>query len=300
MPEAGAYRERKALLFPEIRRMGKKVDAEGSEWYHVGSRYRCRCAPSKNAGAGRRPPLPPQVTMPRSPRRVFIVDDHPVVRRGFRQLVDEPDDLTVAGEAETPAEALDRIGEAGPDLVLMDVTLNGGARGLDLIRRLRDTYPNLPVLTVSMYDETLYATRALAAGARGYVMKRVPDEVLLDAMRQVLAGRTYVSDAIRERLADEAPKADSLRTEVPGEDGGPGEDGETARPLDRLTDRELEIFLLVSRGFAPRHIAERLHVSVKTVESHRRNLRRKLELENSAELTRYAVAWRVEHGGEEP
>jgi len=238
--------------------------------------------------------------MPRSPRRVFIVDDHPVVRRGFRQLVDEPDDLTVAGEAETPAEALDRIGEAGPDLVLMDVTLDGGARGLDLIRRFRDTYPNLPVLTVSMHDETLYATRALAAGARGYVMKRVPDEVLLDAMRQVLAGRTYVSDAIRERLADEAPKADSLRTEVPGEDGGPGEDGETARPLDRLTDRELEIFLLVSRGFAPRHIAERLHVSVKTVESHRRNLRRKLGLENSAELTRYAVAWRVEHGGEEP
>lgn len=201
--------------------------------------------------------------------------------------MNEQSDLTVAGEAATPGEVMDRINEAAPDLVLMDVTLDGGAVGLDLIRQLRDSHPEVMVLTVSMHDETLYAARSLAAGAQGYVMKRVPDEELLDAMRQVLDGRFYVSDAIRERLPLEAPGAEV-----------PGGNGEATRPLDRLTDRELEVFLLVSRGFAPRHIAERLHVSVKTVESHRRNLRKKLGLENSAELKRYAIAWRVERGGE--
>ena len=220
-----------------------------------------------------------------SPRRVLVVDDHSVVRHGFRQLIDEQPDLSVAGEAATFPEGLDAFDDGVPDLVLMDVMLGEGtATGLDLIKQLNASHPEVPVLCVSMHDEALYARRALAAGAQGYAMKRVPDEELLQAMRQVLAGRIYVSDAIRERLLEDPPKE--------------RENGDA--PVDQLTDRELEVFLLVGRGLAPRHIAERLNVSVKTVESHRRNLRQKLKLESSSELVRYAVAWRVERGGEDP
>ncbi|PSQ99648.1 MAG: DNA-binding response regulator [Bacteroidetes bacterium QS_9_68_14] len=221
-----------------------------------------------------------------SPRRVLIVDDHPVVRRGFRQLVEEQADLTVAEEAATPDEALQALGDERLDLALVDVALEGGAQGLDVVRQIRKTCPEAAVLTVSMHDERLYAHRALMAGAHGYVTKRVADEEMLRAMRQVLGGELYLSDSARERLAEDVPEARA-----------PAADGEAATPVDQFTDRELEVFLLVGRGLAPRHIAERLHLSVKTVESHRRNVRQKLGLESAAEVMRYAVAWRVERGG---
>jgi len=219
-----------------------------------------------------------------TPRRILIVDDHPVVRRGFRQLLGEQPNLTPCAEAAASAEALDAAREYLLELALVDITLgDGGDSGLELIKQLRAAHPDLPLLAVSMHDEVLYAERALAAGAQGYVMKRVPDETLLEAVRHVLDGGVYVSDAMRERLL-----------ERPAETVAGGGNGS---PLAQLSDREMEVFRLIGQGLAPRHIAERLHLSVKTVETHRRHLKQKLGLESSGELRRYAVAWRVEHGG---
>ena len=195
-------------------------------------------------------------------------------------------DLAARWEAHTAAEALDRAADHEPDLALVDITLKasggGGAAGLDLIKRLRRLEPAPRVLAVSMHDEVLYAQRALAAGAQGYIMKRSPDKELVRAVRRVLGGRLYVSDAVRERLM-KTPEAPD----------------EVTAPVDTLSDRELEVFLLIGQGFAPRHIADQLDLSVKTIETHRRHLKRKLRLETSAELVRYAVAWRKERSVED-
>lgn len=212
-------------------------------------------------------------------RQVLIVDDHSVVRRGLRQLVNEEPDLSAPWEAETAGEALHLVSQHLPDLVLVDVTLEG-ASGIELVKQLQAHHPEIPVLVISMHDEKLYAERALAAGARGYVMKRTPDREMLEAIRQVLSGRVYVSEKVRSRL-------------FPLEAGfAPAE---VSSPVERLSDRELEVFLLLGQGYAPRHIADELCVSVKTVESHRQHLKKKLNLESSAELTRYAIEWHKEN-----
>lgn len=212
-------------------------------------------------------------------RQILIVDDHSVVRRGLRQLVNEESDLAAPWEAETAGEALHLVSQHAPDLVLVDVTLEG-ASGIELVKQLQAHHPELPVLVISMHDEKLYAERALAAGARGYVMKRTPDEEMLDAIRQVLSGRVHVSEEVRSRLFP--LEAGFAPTEV-------------SSPVERLSDRELEVFLLLGQGYAPRHIADELCVSVKTVESHRQHLKKKLNLESSAELTRYAIEWHKEN-----
>lgn len=212
-------------------------------------------------------------------RRILIVDDHSVVRRGLRQLVSEEADLAAPWEASTAGEALHLVSQHAPDLVLTDVTLEG-ANGIELVKQLQAHHPDLPVLVISMHDEKLYAERALAAGARGYVMKRIPDEEMLQAIRQVLAGRVYVSEEVRARLFP--LEAGHVPSEV-------------SSPVERLSDRELEVFLLLGQGYAPRHIADELCVSVKTVESHRQHLKKKLNLESSAELTRYAIEWHKEN-----
>jgi DNA-binding NarL/FixJ family response regulator len=211
-------------------------------------------------------------------KNVLIVDDHPVVRRGLRELLDGETGLQVVGEAASEAEALEVAEqEPAPDLALVDVHLQDGS-GIELVKQLRSQHEGLPVLVISMHDETLYAERALAAGAHGYIMKQAPEEEMLAAVRRILDGRFSISDEIRERLF---PLEAGTLTDA--SNGDP--------PVGRLSDRELEVFLLISRGWAPRHIAEKLHLSVKTVETHRRHIRRKLGLENAAELRRYAVAW---------
>lgn len=214
-----------------------------------------------------------------SDRQILIVDDHAVVRRGLRQLLSEEPDLSAPWEASTAGEALHLVSQHAPDLVLVDVTLEG-ANGIELVKQLQAHHTDLPVLVISMHDEKLYAERALAAGARGYVMKRTPDEEMLEAIRHVLAGRIYVSEDVRARL-------------FPLEAGYTPTD--VSSPVERLSDRELEVFLLLGQGYAPRHIADELCVSVKTVESHRQHLKKKLNLESSAELTRYAIEWHKEN-----
>jgi DNA-binding NarL/FixJ family response regulator len=213
--------------------------------------------------------------MPDAAKKLIVVDDHPIVRRGLQQLIDTQPDLVLVGSAATSTEALDLVGQENPDLAIIDVNLSNG-NGIELVKQLNAHHANLSVLMISMYDETLYAERALAAGAKGYIMKQASDEQMLQAIRRVLEGRLYVSDDVRKENFTTPPDQDA---------------GEVDSPIDRLSDRELEVFLLLGRGFAPRHIAEKLSVSVKTVESHRRHLKDKLNIDSSAELTRYAIEW---------
>lgn len=211
---------------------------------------------------------------------VLIVDDHALIRRGLQELLNDEPSVAACWEASTFTEALDLAAKHLPDLVLADITLKGAASGLELVRRLRELQPAPKVLVISMHDEAIYAQRALAAGAQGYIMKRRPDEEIVRAVRQVATGEVYVSDDIKERLLE--PTFWDVEEE--------------ASLIGRLSDRELEVFRLLGQGYAPRHIAEQLHLSVKTIESHRRHLKQKLGVENSTELTRYAIAWRVEQG----
>lgn len=211
--------------------------------------------------------------------RILIVDDHPVVRRGFSQLMNSEPGLSAPWEASTSGEALNLVSRHDPDLALVDVALEG-ISGIELVKQLQTHYPDLPVLVVSVHDEKLYAERALAAGARGYVMKCIPNEEMLQAVQQVLSGQVYVSEEVQSRVFPV-----QLRYAP----------ADVSSPVDRLSDRELEVFLLLGQGYAPRHIAEELCVSVKTVESHRQHLKDKLNLEKSTELTRYAIEWRKEN-----
>lgn len=216
------------------------------------------------------------------PRKILIVDDHPIVRRGLRQLIDAEHDFVTCGEAESAQQAVELVEQQRPDLVLVDLALQG-ANGLDLTRQLQARWPELPALVISLHDEELYAQRALDAGARGYVMKRATDDQIVQAIRRVLQGKIVVSDAVQKQV--EAGRGMRMP-------------GEARTTLDQLSDREFEVFQLLGRGFAPRHIAEQLTVSVKTVEVYRQRLKEKLGIDSAALLTRYAVEWYKEQGGQ--
>jgi DNA-binding NarL/FixJ family response regulator len=209
-----------------------------------------------------------------SPARILIVDDHPIVRLGIRQMLAAERDLEVCGEAESADAARKLITSARPDLVIVDLSLAEGT-GLDLIRSLRESVPTLPVLVLSMHDEALFAERVLRAGARGYIMKREAITGLVDALRQVLTGRIYVSEtmaqAVLERLGQEDTASDN--------------------PLASLTDRELEVFDLIGRGQSTGTIAEQLGVSIKTIETYRSNIKTKLNLKDATDLIRFAATW---------
>ena len=205
--------------------------------------------------------------------KVFVVDDHPVLRQGLARLINDQADLAMCGEADSPVEAMRLLPNAKPDVVLVDLTLRGGD-GLELCKQIRDRFSTLPILVVSMHDESLYAERALKAGARGYVMKQEPQETVIAAIRTVARGDAYLSPKMSAKL---------LRSF-----SGPKSDAELA-PLDRLTDRELEIFRLIGEGHSVRAIAEKLFLSTKTVEAHKEHIKQKLNLKSSNELLQYAI-----------
>jgi DNA-binding NarL/FixJ family response regulator len=207
-------------------------------------------------------------------RRVYVVDDHPIVRQGLVQLVDHEPDLEVVGQSDDAYAALREMLAARPDLALLDVSLKD-ADGLELLKELKAQGAEFPVLVLSMHDESLYAERALRAGARGYVQKQEPPEVLLGAIRRVLAGENYVSARMSATL---------IKRMVGGK--GPQE---ATSPMERLTDRELEVFRLIGGGQTVREIAERLCLSIKTSEAHREHIKEKLSLKTSAELLRFAI-----------
>jgi DNA-binding NarL/FixJ family response regulator len=204
--------------------------------------------------------------------KVFLVDDHPVLRQGLGKLINDQPDMAVCGEAESPPHALEGIGRTKPDLVLLDLSLAGGD-GMELCKQLQEQHQGLPVLIISMHDESLYAERCLRAGAMGYVMKQEPPERVMSAIRKVLSGNIHLSEAMSAKL---------LRNLA-------GVRNADASPLERLSDRELEIFRLIGKGHSVRSIAEELFLSPKTVEAHKEHIKQKLNLKTSNELLQYAI-----------
>jgi len=208
-------------------------------------------------------------------RRILLVDDHPLLRKGLSELINQEPDLMVAGEAEDGPQALQVLAETRFDLAIVDISLPG-VDGIEVLKSLKERYPELPALVVSMHDESLFAERALRAGARGFIMKQEAVESILTAVRRVLAGQIYVSERIATRMLKKLVDGDTRPS---------------ARTLDVLTDRELTIFRLIGQGYGTRQIAEQLHLSAKTVESHRAHIKEKLDLGSGTELVRYACLW---------
>ncbi len=205
--------------------------------------------------------------------RIFLVDDHPIVRIGLTELINQKRNLVVCGEAESAEAALQAIASLHPDLVIVDLSLEGTG-GLGLIKDLKIRHPKLPVLVLSMHEESLYAERALRAGARGYIMKQEAKTRLEIAIRRVVGGKIYVSPKMSDRLMELAT--------------GPGP-ARKGMPLEHLSDRELEVFEMIGRGKGTSEIARLLHLSVKTIEGYRANIKTKLGLQSALELVRYAL-----------
>jgi DNA-binding NarL/FixJ family response regulator len=225
----------------------------------------------------RMPPSLPTIT----PKRIFVVEDHPVFRRGLTHLIESDPALSVCGYASSFPNALDELRYARADAAIIDISIEG-ANGLELIKRLRADHPRMGLLVLSVHDELIYGPRALRAGAQGYVMKRESDHVLLQALHKVLAGEVFVSPALGRDLL--------YRTEFHG-----GSAGES--PIACLTDRELEVLQLIGKGLASRQITEKLHIRLKTVESHRLHLKKKLGLSHPSELVHFALQWMGEQKG---
>jgi DNA-binding NarL/FixJ family response regulator len=223
----------------------------------------------------------PQLSPLEKKSRVLLVDDHPIVRQGLALLIDRETDLCVCGEAGGAHAAFNAIATLRPDMVVLDISLNG-PDGLDVLKEIRTKTTNLPVLILSMHDESIYAERAMRAGANGYIMKQEATEKVLVAIRRILQGDVYLSDRLTNTM---------LQQFVRG--GSPAK----GSPLVNLTDRELEVFRLIGEGHGTRQIAEELHLSVKTIESYQAHIKEKLALRNARELVQHAIEWTVNLGG---
>ncbi|MCW9705858.1 response regulator [Fodinibius salsisoli] len=208
-------------------------------------------------------------------QRVIVVDDHPMMRKGLVTTLDAEYGLEVVAQLERAEEVIQKYTELSPDLAIVDISLDGMS-GLELIKHLITRDPDLKILVVSRHEETLYAERVIRAGAKGYVMKQEAGEVLIKAVRKILNGRIYVSDTVSEKLLLGMAQ---------------GQRDIYKSPMDQLSDRELEVFELTGKGNKTREIAEKLHLSVKTVESYRARIKTKLNLENATELMMHAVKW---------
>ena len=208
-----------------------------------------------------------------SKKRILLVDDHPLLREGIAQLINQQSDLMVCGEAEDRAGALDILDKCEADLAVVDISLKDQS-GLELIKDLRVRVPELLILVLSMHDESLYAERALRAGARGYVMKREASRKVLDAIRHILGGGVHLSDKIVAGILDKVS-------------GQPIASQHSEWEV--LSDRELEVLMLIGKGCGSQQIANQLHISVKTIEAHRANIKLKLKLGSSGELLQFAI-----------
>lgn len=211
----------------------------------------------------------------RLPRRVLIIDGHPIVRQGLQQIIEGQSDLMVCAEADTALAARAAIKECAPDVVVTDISLKQGD-GIELVRHVRAHHPNLPMLVLSDHDETIYAERMLSVGANGYIMKQADSVEILAALRRVLEGGTYVSGAVGSSMIE---RYSARGTQV------------SFNPIDRLSNRELQILHMVGKGMSTRETAQSLSLSIKTVESHRQRLKRKLNLGTGTQLIQYAINW---------
>ncbi len=216
-----------------------------------------------------------KTTSAKPPMKILLVDDHPMMREGLRQIIGNEPGLVVCGEAENTFQALELIEKMKPDLVLADITLPDKS-GLELIKDVQAMHPKIPVLVISMHDETLYAERVLRAGGRGYVMKHEGGKKIMQAIRQVLGGQISVSEKMSAKILEIFSRRGAEAA---------------SSPVENLTDREFEVFRNIGEGLSTGKIAEKMRVSAKTVEVHRMNIKAKLKLQSAAELIRYAVRW---------
>ena len=207
-------------------------------------------------------------------KTVFVVDAHPLLRQGLALLINREPDLTVCGEAANTQDAMKAIAAKRPDILIVDISLNG-PDGLDLLKALRSSYPDLPVLILSMHDETIYAERALRARANGYIMKQEATEKVLVAVHRILGGDIYLSERMSNKLLHQYFSGASVDTN------------------SRLSDRELEVFRFIGEGCSTRHIAEKLHLSIKTVETYQAHIKDKLSLRSGRELVQYAIQSKI-------
>ncbi len=211
--------------------------------------------------------------------KILIVDDHPLVREGLALRISLHSDLKVCGEAESEEQAIELARQTNPDLILVDISLKSG-HGIELIKRICALNPKIRMLVISGFQESLYAERAFRAGAHGYLNKQESNEKMIEAIRTVLAGERFLSPEISRRLINQAL----------------GASNETKNPVERLTDRELEIFRMIGEGLSTRSIAGRLFLSTHTIDTHRENIKRKLDVSTAAQLSRTAVQWLLENG----
>lgn len=217
----------------------------------------------------------PSAVPPKGKRKILLVDDHPIVRQGLTEMINSEKDLTVCGTADDLHQALDQIAALNPDLVVVDISLKG-SNGIELLKNIKVRHPKMRVLMLSMHDESLYAIRALRAGASGYIMKQEATDKVLTALRQVLKGEVYLSESMEKRMMRQWVGGRAIRS---------------GSPIEDLSDRELEVFGLIGQGHGTRQIAEELHLSIKTIESHRAHIKEKLNLKNAAELVQHAIQW---------
>jgi DNA-binding NarL/FixJ family response regulator len=216
-----------------------------------------------------------ETTKPSSPSRILIVDDHPLFREGLRQLIEREPDLSVCGEAKDAAEAIRLVDESKPDLVIVDISL-GNTSGIDLVKSLKANDAELPLLVLSMHDESLYAERSLRAGAMGYLMKHEPPKTVKAAIHRVLGGEMYLSEKMSSSMITKLMR-------------GGGESKESA--VNGLSDRELEVFRLLGQGKGTRQIAQELNLTIPTINSFRARIKEKLQVKNSSELLLRAIHW---------
>ena len=207
--------------------------------------------------------------------KILIVDDHPILRKGLAMVINQEPDLLVAGEAQDATEAVSMIESIEPDLVIVDLSLPG-IDGIELMKIMKLKYRELPALVVSMHDESIFAERALRAGARGYIMKQEAVDKVLIAIRKVIQGEIFVSDKVTTKMLETLISSDAKSVNS---------------PLDLLSNRELTVFRLIGQGFKTRQIADELHLSIKTIESYRSHIKEKLKLDTGTDLMKYAIQW---------
>jgi DNA-binding NarL/FixJ family response regulator len=206
---------------------------------------------------------------------VLLVDDHAILRQGLAQLINQETDMMVCGEAEEAPKAFEAVGTLKPDVAVVDISIKGG-NGLELVKSIKASHATLPILVLSMHDESLYAERALRAGALGYIMKEEAAENVIVGIRKVLKGEVVLSEKMQGRLLHQLVS---------------GRLKQGSSPIDTLSDRELEVFRMIGEGRSTRQIAEELHLSVRTVEAYREYIKEKLNLKNATELVQHAFQW---------
>ncbi len=216
--------------------------------------------------------------------KIIIVDDHPIVSDGIRQLIEREDDMNVCLAVQDAESALKGIEKHSPDLIVVDISLKGAANGIDLIKGVKKRYPRIKALVLSMHDENLYAERAIKAGAKGYIMKNDLTDNIIKAIRKIMDGNLYLSENITSRL---------LNILVNDTNNDENQD------IKKLSDREFQIFQLIARGYKTGDIGKEINISVKTVEAHKLRIRHKLDLKNSSELIKYAIDWEYKNGSQD-